>query len=171
MLKFGLFGSIQIAYLLLLKDPTTISAMEKTFCLVYASSASKNFSESELEGILKISRINNANLNVTGMLLYADGNFLQVLEGDKAQVEALYQKITEDTRHHSALRIFSRFSDSRNFAEWSMGYERLDASRLDQAVPGFNHFMERQEVSASEHQAISKAVWSLLTSFKQVVNV
>lgn len=145
--------------------------MEKPFCLVYASSASKSFSENELEDILKIARINNEKLNVTGMLLYADGNFLQVLEGDKQQVEALYHKITEDTRHHSALRIFSRFSDSRSFTEWSMGYERLDASKLDQAVPGFNHFMERQEVPTHEHQAISKAVWALLTSFKKVVNV
>ena len=145
--------------------------MNKTFCLVYASSASKHLSEDELEAILETSRMNNARIDVTGMLLYADGNFLQILEGDKTQVETLYDKITQDARHHSALRILSRFSDERNFAEWSMGYQRIDPTSWDQALPGFNRFLEARQIPEDEYQHVSKTVWALLISFKQVVNI
>lgn len=143
----------------------------KTFCLVYASSASKHLSDAELENILKTSRANNARFGITGTLLYAGGNFLQILEGDKTQVETLYQAITKDHRHHGALRILTRFIEGRSFADWSMGYQRLEPETLDHALPGFNRFLEDRKIPQEAYQQVSKSVWSLLTSFRQVVNV
>ena len=50
--------------------------------LVYVSAARKLFDEAELSALLTQCRANNARLGVTGVLLYADGNFMQALEGE-----------------------------------------------------------------------------------------
>ncbi len=63
------------------------------FFLVYVSSATRPFSGEDLRALLATCRKNNAELGVTGMLLYKDGNFMQVLEGDEEAVRGLYEKI------------------------------------------------------------------------------
>ncbi len=62
------------------------------FSLTYVSSAVRPFAEDELADLLAVSRQNNARLGITGMLLYKDGNFMQVLEGEEAEVRTLYEK-------------------------------------------------------------------------------
>ncbi|MEL6406516.1 MAG: BLUF domain-containing protein, partial [Chloroflexota bacterium] len=57
--------------------------------IVYVSYASHTMSESELVEILDTARENNQRLNVTGMLLYRDGFFIQALEGEQAVIEPL----------------------------------------------------------------------------------
>ncbi len=69
------------------------------FFLVYVSSATRPFSGEDLRVLLETCRKNNAELGVTGMLLYKDGNFMQVLEGDERKVRTLYEKISGDARH------------------------------------------------------------------------
>jgi hypothetical protein len=54
------------------------------FALVYVSSATKPFSPDELSELLAQARVDNAALGITGMLLYSNGNFMQVLEGGGA---------------------------------------------------------------------------------------
>lgn len=69
------------------------------FFLVYVSSAVRPFSRSDLEDLPATSRDNNAELGITGMLLYRDDNFMQILEGEEGPVRALYDKIGNDPRH------------------------------------------------------------------------
>lgn len=61
--------------------------------IVYASSATKAFSKAELVELLTQVRAKNSRLGVTGMLLYKDGNFLQVIEGEEAIIRGLYQSL------------------------------------------------------------------------------
>ena len=53
------------------------------YYIVYLSSASKLFTEDELKEIVDISVKNNTRLGITGMMLYNEGNFIQVLEGEE----------------------------------------------------------------------------------------
>ena len=71
------------------------------FQLVYLSSASQPFSEDDLVALLTQARQNNTAHGLTGMLLYKDGNFMQVLEGDEAEVRRLFHTI-EQTRATTA---------------------------------------------------------------------
>jgi hypothetical protein len=59
---------------------------------IYASAAGRAFDTEELAQLLKVARDNNAKLGLTGMLLYAEGSFFQVLEGPAQVVDALYAK-------------------------------------------------------------------------------
>lgn len=90
--------------------------------LLYVSSTKRDFPQQQLEEILAVSRTNNAAQNVTGLLLYIDGGFLQVLEGEADVLRRLYAKIEKDTRHWDVRVLLDQVA-SRNFGEWSMGFK------------------------------------------------
>ena len=110
------------------------------YSLVYASSATVPFSSADLQALLGQSRQNNAAMGVTGMLLYRDGNFMQLLEGERDIVDRLYSKIAKDPRHATALVLLAQEIPQRAFSEWSMAFRDLNDPQL-RALPGFSSFL------------------------------
>jgi|AMZC01.1.fsa_nt_AMZC01003299.1_3 hypothetical protein len=108
--------------------------------LIYASSARQLLSQDEIMAILEVSRKNNAERNITGILLYKDGNFLQVLEGDEEAVTWLYQTIERDQRHKGLILLARRKIAQREFPDWSMGFVNLDTVDPD-SVPGYSNIL------------------------------
>ena len=101
-------------------------------CIVYFSSSAELFDEKQLADIIEHSRVNNARLGITGVLLYVRGGIIQVLEGEKDVVEALYQRIERDNRHTNVNRLLSRPIQTRLFGEWSMGYETISDRQFNE---------------------------------------
>ena len=115
--------------------------VEVVYQLVYASRAVRPFSEDDLVELLRRSRNKNDRLDVTGMLLYHDGSFIQALEGECETVEALYEVIAADERHDDALLLHRGEQLGRSFEGWSMGYEQV--GRVSPPLPeGFNRFLQ-----------------------------
>lgn len=96
------------------------------FYLIYVSSASHLMSEDELLSLLQEARERNQELNVTGMLLYQDGTFMQILEGDKQTVLDLYDAIKMDDRHKGVITMLTADIQEGNFQDWSMGFCNMD---------------------------------------------
>ena len=92
--------------------------------LLYVSDTKRDFPQEALEDILAISRRKNRAAEVTGLLLYLDGGFLQVLEGGHEAVEEIYTAIRNDPRHWNLTVLLDREAPAA-FGEWSMGFERL----------------------------------------------
>jgi hypothetical protein len=92
--------------------------------LLYVSNTARDADPAMLEDILTASRRNNAWLGITGMLLHADGGFLQVLEGEADVVSALFDRIAADKRHWNSHVLLKRAAE-RMFGAWSMGFHRL----------------------------------------------
>jgi len=90
--------------------------------IVYSSSANKKILKSDLVIILRKARINNKVSEITGLLMYVDEHFLQILEGDKDKVHELYNKISLDARHKDCQIIYEGDSDKRFFSRWEMAY-------------------------------------------------
>ena len=65
--------------------------------------------------------VKNASLDVTGILLYKDGSFLQALEGDETAVRDLYATIARADRHQQVTLIIEFPVETRSFSDWSMG--------------------------------------------------
>ena len=99
------------------------------FQLIYTCALTNNLPCSELEAIAKTSRARNLEREITGILLCKDGSILQVLEGDKTTVLALYETIKSDSRIKNPLLLFQRTSAVREFPNWSMGFK--DASETE----------------------------------------
>jgi len=95
--------------------------------ILYVSTASENLSDDDIQKILTESRHNNLRDGITGMLLWVDGVFIQILEGDTEPVRAVFGRIQSDNRHCNILVALEQSSESRLFAQWSMGFKRLEA--------------------------------------------
>ena len=108
--------------------------------LLYVSSATHLFSRDELHWILSTSRKNNAALAVSGILLYKDGNQMQLLEGEERAVVDLYHRIGTDPRHHDLTVIHEGAQDERQFPDWSMAFRDLEGSDA-RNTPGYSDFL------------------------------
>ncbi len=95
--------------------------------LVYTSQAIHPFTPEDLFSLLNLAKERNRAADITGLLLYKDGEFLQVLEGDDEAVQSLYQGICRDPRHHHIRLLDLQPIARREFPHWSMGFRRLDA--------------------------------------------
>ncbi len=89
--------------------------------LTYASRVSRVLGPADIKDILAASRRNNTRLGVTGALCLNNGIFLQVLEGDRAAVNALYHRILRDERHRDPAVLDLQEIDARRFTSWAMG--------------------------------------------------
>ena len=101
---------------------------------VYASAETKPFASSDLEELLLEARLRNEGNEITGLLLYHEGSFLQILEGDEDRVEATIARIENDERHNNVSLIFRGQIDQRSFGEWRMGFCRPVKA---EDIPGF----------------------------------
>lgn len=119
----------------------TTTARDQLVSLVYVSAGVRVFGEEEIKEILAQSHRNNARDGITGMLLYRDGNFLQVLEGPDAAVQSTLQRIRGDKRHGGIVVLKKQNIDDRNFSEWTMAFRTVGSAEM-QEVEGYSPFME-----------------------------
>jgi len=134
------------------------------FYIIYASDATKPFSSSELLALLTKSRENNSRLGITGMLLYKAGAFMQVLEGEESEVQKLYKKIKQDSRHSNVMVLDEGTHEVSEFKEWSMGFKNLEEKEIHN-VDGYSQFMNIP-LTAKAYQDAPSLCWVLLTMFK-----
>lgn len=113
----------------------------KLYFLIYVSIASGELTEQQLVELLEVSRANNVRDEITGMLLYKDSRFMQMLEGPEKAVCATYARIARDSRHHDVTILLEGPTEDRDFDDWSMGFQALDGEAA-RAIPGFTPFLE-----------------------------
>jgi hypothetical protein len=109
--------------------------------LVYVSAATVPFTDASLAQLLRISRENNTRAGITGMLVYRDGDFLQVLEGEEDAVRETFHRIARDNRHARTLVLDDSEISEREFSDWSMGFRRVSREEMPQ---GFVDFFDRR---------------------------
>ena len=100
------------------------------FRLIYSSEAAPGLAAAELEKMLEESRIRNKVYGITGVLLFVDGAFMQILEGEKEDVLGLMERIERDPRHHGVKVFYEEEVDERAFASWSMAYLSPSAEQV-----------------------------------------
>jgi Sensors of blue-light using FAD len=89
-------------------------------CL-YASRATKAVGDGALDAILKQSRKNNPKRGITGMLCYANGIFVQAIEGGREEVSSLLSVIVKDERNMGVQILMFEEISERRFGNWTMG--------------------------------------------------
>lgn len=105
--------------------------------LIYASTATQPFSDEDLANLLWKAREKNRHNGITGMLVYRDSTFLQVLEGEEPAIDAVWDIIAADSRHDNLVVIRRAPLEAREFPDWSMGF--CHAAEMDWSpLPGYN---------------------------------
>jgi len=108
---------------------------------IYASAATAKYQQASMEALMIRARQSNAELGISGMLLYAGDSFFQVLEGPQAAVVATYERILLDPRHRQITKVIQEPIFRRGFASWSMGLAMLTQAELE-AIAGINDFFQ-----------------------------
>ena len=85
--------------------------------------------EADLQQIVETSRLRNAAARVSGMLLFGNNRFLQLLEGPGPAVERTYRRVLSDARHRDAMLVYDGIGEPLRFAEWPMAFVRSECVR------------------------------------------
>jgi hypothetical protein len=93
-----------------------------TYRIIYSSVSSTPMQLEELEDLLEQAQGNNSRNGITGALVYVDGFFLQVLEGEKDSVQELMQTISKDFRHETVTVLQAGEIAAAAFSGWDMAY-------------------------------------------------
>jgi len=110
--------------------------------IVYVSQAAAPFSKDALKTLLDKSRSRNTNDGITGLLLYRysedfdKGYFIQAIEGPDTVLNGLWDRISNDSRHHTIITLAKGDQAAPMFPNWSMGFKNVDENDLV-SVPGF----------------------------------
>ncbi len=134
--------------------------------LTYFSSATTDFTASDLTELLAAVRPRNAAADITGMLLYHDGSFAQALEGPAEQVRRTFDRICLDRRHRGIHVGFEEEITERAFPDWAMSFRDLGGATAQDAE-GFSTFV--QDVRAGRHVPGDTAPHHLLRAFSRPV--
>jgi hypothetical protein len=106
------------------------------FFIIYSSYAAVEFDDGKLKFLLIQSRERNKEMGITGMLLYFDGTFIQLIEGEEDEVKLLYKDICNDLRHRNVITLKEGPMEGRHFDNWSMGFKSLQHEELI-AIEGY----------------------------------
>jgi hypothetical protein len=97
--------------------------MEDLIHVIFVGSAASDFSEHDTVKFLNEARKANRKHDVSGMMLYIGGCFLQLLEGEAAKVDSVCRMIFRDKREMR--KILREPIAEREFPEWTMGFEAV----------------------------------------------
>lgn len=120
--------------------------------LVYSSRAVVGFGLDALDGLLEHARTANEAAGITGLLLYRDHRFLQLLEGPEAAVREKMAFITEDPRHDHVTVLLEEQVPERQFPGWTMGYAAEDTMQHAD-VPGYRTTFDDLDFLPDDHDA------------------
>lgn len=119
---------------------------DKIFHLLYTSTATTPLSFDDLDALLRESRSANKQHGITGVLLYCDGYFMQLLDGEEAAVWKLYENIGADNRNREVTAMTFLESEKRWCGDWSMGFafptnraEMTDCMNLAEGIDPVRH--------------------------------
>jgi hypothetical protein len=120
------------------------TSADQLYHLAYQSTATGLPTEQDLEELLVQSRAANLRHRITGVLLYCEGHFMQVLEGRQEDVHFIYAKIECDVRHHDVTKLTDGPIAQRSFYQWSMAFKAVHpeefqhlAGYLNPAAPSY----------------------------------
>ncbi|KAB1156793.1 BLUF domain-containing protein [Flavobacterium luteum] len=122
--------------------------------LIYMSSAANHLTKEDISEILLQARRFNFDNSVNGILLYIDGDFIQVLEGRKEVIENLFEKIKKDSRHNNVVILHEGIKSKREFPDWTMGFYSASYEIL-RSITGLKDLNKRDLSNIEDKNAFS----------------
>ena len=90
--------------------------------LSYLSEAVSDMSFLGLMRLLESARAFNQKNGISGILLYDNQQFGQIIEGERANIMKVWKRIQEDKRHHRVELLEIREITERSFTDWLLRF-------------------------------------------------
>jgi len=129
------------------------------YAISYVSTATRDLNEEEIENILTSSEKNNNKNNVTGLLLFSEGNFFQIIEGSKEQINELYKKIENDSRHRNIIKLFQKRIHKESFDGYKSDFISEDTRYNSERLNNYEKYIEVLD------EPLQRAVSNILKAF------
>jgi hypothetical protein len=136
--------------------------------IVYLSQAKEQLTPTMLVTLLLQARTLNERQHVTGALVYGNGQFMQLIEGEEAIIKTVYERIARDPRHQHVFKLADKPIAARSFAEWSMAFGEAPTDQF-QELQGLSGYMSQEQL-AHQIETSSAADGVLLDKMKRIVN-
>ncbi|MBF9222571.1 BLUF domain-containing protein [Hymenobacter ruricola] len=104
------------------------------YSLIYRSQASRAVHEVTLTSLLRKARLYNQQARITGLLLFAKGQFLQLLEGPESALSDLYARINDDPRHYDVRTLSYGPIEARSFPLAPLAYKFVEAAFIEKVA-------------------------------------
>lgn len=140
--------------------------------IVYMSQTKDSLTPAMLVALLIQARALNERQQVTGALVYGNGKFLQVIEGEESVVQDLYKRIASDPRHQHVSKLADKPISARRFAEWSMAFGEAQADQFHelQGLVGYlspEQFTQQVETSSATDGLLLAKMKKIIEAFQQ----
>ena len=122
----------------------------------------------ELNNLLEASRIHNKAKGITGLLLYIEGDFLQIIEGEDWDINNLYGNIVLDKRHKNIICVNDEKIEKRQFPDWSMGFNTTNYSAINKN-PAFQYLNKRELINFNDKTAYI-FIDTFVNSYKNLIS-
>jgi hypothetical protein len=110
---------------------------DQVYHLSYVSTGCDSLRYEDIKSILDSSVKNNRDDNVTGILVYCNKHFFQIIEGDKDAIQSIFNKILIDPRHDNVIKIQEGYTSQRQFQNWNMAFKSYNKELKD--LDNFNN--------------------------------
>lgn len=112
------------------------------YAISYVSTADTDLETQEIKDLLAHSKKINNERNITGLLLFSEGNFFQVIEGNKMKVKNLFQKIKDDKRHHGIIKIFEKEITRESYNGYESSFLSEEAKYNDPSLQYYINYLK-----------------------------
>ena len=129
------------------------------YAISYVSTAAEKLNDTDISDILEKAEENNNRQDITGLLLYSEGNFFQIIEGEKDKVISLFEKIKEDDRHKDVIKLFGKPIHKDSFDGYKSDFISEDARYNISRLKNYQHYIEILD------KPTQKAVSNILKAF------
>lgn len=113
------------------------------FIISYISTASQHATESVVNDPLVFVEHENNRKKVSGILIYADGTFFQIIEGEETIIKPLFNKILKDPRHHHIIKLLDKPSSKISFSKYHSSFTSIHSAHSRNELEAF--------INAEEH--------------------
>ena len=128
------------------------------FAISYVSTANSALNQDEVAELLEQTEIRNKNQGVNGFLIYSDGNFFEVMEGEETKIKDKFKRIKKDPRHKNIMMIFEKEIDKPLFDDKQANFISKNTKYRQMKVENFLYYIKDLDESTQ------KAVMNILAA-------
>ncbi|WP_109299784.1 BLUF domain-containing protein [Aquimarina sp. AU474] len=114
----------------------------------YVSTVNPLISNSDITDLFDYISVHNNVLEITGILIYSDGNFFQVLEGERQIIKKMFEKILKDSRHYNIIKMLDKEIKDGSFSKY---YSSFVVISEDNSHMELQKFLEKEKIQNPEH--------------------
>ena len=115
------------------------------------SSCKNDVTPKELNELFSKTMQNNKNQGVTGILIFKNNLFFQILEGQKETLAQLFTKIIEDSRHSHIIKIIDHAIEERAFNDYETGFEIIDNTEKIKKLKQYINWLKLAELKSIDN--------------------